>query len=450
MIFSFKKYNNETVVGRDLFMRFTIECGEARVQFPTGFKCNREEILAQSILSLVKDRDLHTVPNLLVLLVRQLEESRDLFKGGMFGALSYDFIRFLEPRLQKFGYFKNFTPESVDAEFVVCRDEVVGSHADTFLEEYSFDSIYESADQIHRSLEKNIGVGETQDINAQRLRKNILALKEHLKAGDIFQAVISEKKQLRLQLTPFEIYSSLPQAPLKFFYPTSDGLLFGASPELLLLADRDYLETHPIAGTRPRGATAEEDALQQKNLLRSSKEKAEHMMLVDLARNDLGRVSVEGSVQVPEMMSVKKFTSVQHLVSRVSGQKLPDMHRFEAMFSCFPAGTLTGAPKVRAMEILASLEEKPRGFYGGCIFHDNLHQTLESYITIRSCIYRNNIFELQAGAGIVLDSKVESEQAEIHNKLKALQKTIEAKNGSSHRQLRLVHLQPETTHSARG
>jgi anthranilate synthase component 1 len=210
------------------------------------------------------------------------------------------------------------------------------------------------------------------------------------------------------------------------FYLDLGGFqVVGASPELLVRVEDGIVTTHPIAGTRPRGATPEEDERLAAELLADEKERAEHIMLVDLGRNDIGRVARPGTVRVDSLMHIEKYSHVMHIVSNVSGQLAPDKTRFDAFRSVFPAGTLSGAPKVRAMEIIAELEPSRRGIYGGAVGYASFAGSLDTCIAIRTMVVKDGVAYLQAGGGIVYDSVPATEYMETVNKMRALMRAID-------------------------
>ncbi len=264
-----------------------------------------------------------------------------------------------------------------------------------------------------------------------RFLKNVRTLKEHIRAGDIFQAVLSERFTVPFSEDPlglFEVLSQLSPSPYQFYLSSGrasgNRVFMGASPEMLLKVTGDQLETHPIAGTRPRGSSASEERKLERQLLRSTKEKAEHLMLVDLARNDLGRVAVPGSVRVPQFMRLKKFGGVMHLTSQVIATKRADVDPLQAVAACFPAGTLSGAPKIRAMELLSGLEPLPRGFYGGALIAADFAGNIDSCISIRGVQVEKGQAVFQAGAGIVADSRPDAEYAEVAHKTKMVRTAL--------------------------
>jgi anthranilate synthase component I len=254
------------------------------------------------------------------------------------------------------------------------------------------------------------------------------ALKEAIAAGDIYQAVISQRWTARLGLDPFDVYRALRAlnpSPYLFFLETREATIFGSSPEMLVRCRGGEIETRPIAGTAPRGRSAHEDAALATALREDPKERAEHVMLVDLARNDLGRVCAIGSVRVARYGEVEKFSHVQHLVSEVRGTLANGRGSAEAVAACFPAGTLTGAPKIRAMELIDGLEGVRRGIYGGAVGYFDAAGNCDLAIAIRTAVVESGEWRVQAGAGIVADSVPEKEYAEAESKAGALFAAVE-------------------------
>ncbi|MFH0968124.1 MAG: anthranilate synthase component I family protein, partial [Methanobacteriota archaeon] len=246
---------------------------------------------------------------------------------------------------------------------------------------------------------------------------------EHIRAGDIFQAVISRRFEAPFTGDPFSIYTevrSLNPSPYLYFLEFGDETIIGSSPEMLVKADGEDIYTVPIAGTRPRGKDPEDDDRLAAEMLADEKEKAEHLMLVDLARNDIGKVAAFGTVKVTSFMEVEKFSHVQHLTSLVTGKLHEGSDRFDALRSCFPAGTVSGAPKLRAMQIIAKLEPNPRGLYAGAVGYIGFDDRLEFAIAIRTTIVRDGVASFQTGAGIVADSDPTREYEETKQKAGAM------------------------------
>jgi len=253
-------------------------------------------------------------------------------------------------------------------------------------------------------------------------------VKEYIAAGDCYQAVIAQQFAKPTSATPLAIYRALRAtnpSPYMYFLRLGEEAIIGASPEMLVRCHDRRLEYRPIAGTRRRGADETEDSLLAEEMRRDDKEVAEHTMLVDLGRNDLGRVSDYGSVHVKELMMVERYSHVQHLVSSLRSNLREGLDRFDALAACFPAGTVTGAPKIRAMQIIQELEPAPRGVYAGAILYVDYADNLDSCIAIRTIDLRNGVATIQAGAGIVADSISEKEFEECVNKARGMVRAIE-------------------------
>ena len=248
--------------------------------------------------------------------------------------------------------------------------------------------------------------------------------------------VLSLQERIPFEGDPFEVYRLLRMAnpsPYHFFLDQEEAVILGASPEMLARVEDRRLEVRPIAGTRPRGATPEEDRALQEELLADAKEGAEHVMLVDLGRNDVGRVSESGSVQVAAYRTVERYSHVMHLVSSVTGQLRPEVHPVDAFFSAFPAGTVSGAPKIRAMEIIHDLEPAARSAYSGAVGYFDYRGNTDTCIAIRSMIIQDGIAQVQAGAGIVADSVPEREFDECRHKMAPLKAALAAAKTASPR-----------------
>jgi anthranilate synthase component 1 len=246
---------------------------------------------------------------------------------------------------------------------------------------------------------------------------------EHIRAGDIFQVVLSHRMTARVTQPAFEAYRALRvtnPSPYMYFLKLGDFSLVGSSPEVLVRRTDSVVEVRPIAGTRPRGRGPEEDRQLEEELIASDKERAEHVMLVDLGRNDIGRVCEFGTIETNEYMTVERYSQVMHLVSNVRGRARPDLSPLDVVRACFPAGTVSGAPKVRAMEIIEDLEPVRRGVYAGAVGHFDYHGNLDLCIAIRTLVYANGQAHWGVGAGIVADSEPEREWEETMNKGRAL------------------------------
>ncbi len=278
------------------------------------------------------------------------------------------------------------------------------------------------------------------NMTPEQYRSAIEKAKEYITAGDIIQVVLSQRFETACRSNPIDLYRALRfinPSPYLFFLKLDDLTLIGSSPEVMVRKEENTMELRPIAGTRPRGKTEQEDRALSDELLSDEKERAEHVMLVDLGRNDLGRVAETGSVQVNQYMVVEKYSHVMHLVSNVRAQLARGKDAFDVLAATFPAGTLTGAPKVRAMEIINELEKVKRGPYGGAVGYFSFSGNMDLCITIRTMIIKNGRVYVQAGAGIVYDSIPESEHQESLNKSRGMLQAVrlaacgfEIKNGN--------------------
>ena len=276
----------------------------------------------------------------------------------------------------------------------------------------------------HHGMQSNVGT--------EGYKRMVNALRDHIVRGNIIQAVPSQRlsRPLKAGVSAFDIYRSLRvinPSPYMFYVDWGNWQIVGASPEQLVKVEGKggRVTTHPIAGTRRRGKTREEDEQLEKELLSSEKERAEHIMLVDLGRNDIGRICTPGSVQVESLMHIERYSHVMHIVSVVSGTLSPDHSAYDAFRSVFPAGTVSGAPKIRAMQLIAELEREQRGVYAGAVGFVSYSGTLDVAIAIRTLIVKDGVAYLQAGAGIVYDSEAASEEKETVKKMMALVHAIE-------------------------
>ena len=275
---------------------------------------------------------------------------------------------------------------------------------------------------------KNGRLKTSVSVSKKRFLRTVESVKDYIMAGDVFQAVPSLRLEMEPGVAPLNIYRALRRvnpSPYMYFLRMNDMTVLGSSPEMLVRVKGNHLEYRPIAGTRKRGKDEAEDFKLEQELRSDEKERAEHVMLVDLGRNDVGRVSEFGSVKVSELMFVERYSHVMHLVSAVEGRLRQDLSAVDALAACFPAGTLTGAPKVRAMEIIEEVEPVRRGIYGGSVLYADFAGNLDSCIIIRTMLVKGKKAYVQAGAGIVADSDPESEYQECMNKAQALLRAVE-------------------------
>ena len=267
-----------------------------------------------------------------------------------------------------------------------------------------------------------------------QFEQSVRTAKEYIAAGDIFQVVLSQRQDFTPEAPPFDIYRALRAvnpSPYMYFLKMGDTHVLGSSPEMLVRVTGRKLEYRPIAGTHPRGRDEAEDQRLEQKMLSDEKERAEHVMLVDLGRNDLGRVSEYGSVKVKDLMYVERYSHVMHIVSALEGKLRPQLHALDAFAACFPAGTLSGAPKVRAMQIIEELEPTRRAIYGGSVLYADFAGNLDSCIAIRTMLMKGKKAYLQAGAGIVADSDPATEYEESMNKAQAVLRAVETARGGT-------------------
>lgn len=265
------------------------------------------------------------------------------------------------------------------------------------------------------------------NVTQEQFESNVEQAKRYIKVGDIEQVVLSQRFEIETDISPLHVYRvlrTMNPSPYMYYLKMGEEIIVGTSPELLVRVEGDRVETRPIAGTRPRGKTAEEDARLERELLADEKELAEHLMLVDLGRNDISKVAKEGSVQLDTFKEIERYSHVMHIVSNVSGQLREDKDFYDAIISCLPAGTVSGAPKKRAIEIIAKLENESRGAYAGAIGYLGFSGNLDTCITIRTIIFKGGKAYVQAGAGIVHDSVPVKEYEESVNKATALLQAI--------------------------
>jgi anthranilate synthase component 1 len=275
------------------------------------------------------------------------------------------------------------------------------------------------------------GEGEF-SLSAERFKEIVVAAKEHIRAGDIFQMLPSNRYTRYGQIDPLSFYRVLRSknpSPYLFLLEYEDFAICGSSPEVMVRLSDGEILLRPIAGTRKRGDTPQRDHALEAEMLADPKERAEHLMLVDLGRNDVGRVAQTGTVEVPEMMRVEKYSHVMHLVSDVVARIADEKDMFDLFRATFTAGTMTGAPKIKAMELIAHFEQLKRGFYSGAVGYFAFTGDMESAITIRTALIQPDRITLQAGAGVVADSIPEREELEVRNKLMALIATLEEMTG---------------------
>ena len=393
----------------------------------------------------------------------QVEGLPGRFHGGAVGYLSYDAIRFIEPRVPPLKEAGINMPESV---FMYTDSLLVFDHVQHRIAAVAHAKIdgdpnlaYQRATQrvdelikrlksplppgLHRSplnssshsvaTAEGFQTNSLPNMSRHEYESMVEAGKKAIFDGEVIQVVLSQQVSRKTNVAPFDLYRSLRgvnPSPYMFYLDLDDFHVVGASPEMLVRAVDGTVAIHPIAGTRPRGKSQHEDEKLARELSTDEKEVAEHVMLLDLGRNDVGRVSVPGTVQVNQQMDVEYYSHVMHLVSDVTGQLRTECDLFDALRSGFPAGTLSGAPKVRAMELIAELEPSKRGLYGGAIGYFSYNGNMDTCIGIRTVVVKDGVAHMQAGGGVVADSTPSGEYEESLHKMNALQRAIDDAEGT--------------------
>jgi anthranilate synthase component 1 len=423
-------------LGKDPFLVVRSRGGRTIVE-ESGTRAESDEPFVDKVRALMASFQAPFVPEL------------PRFTGGAVGFVSYDAAASFEPALRH--AWTHVPPGTDDDGAFMLFDTVLAfdhvkhriliiSNARITPEE-NLESLYHFAcariafleKELERALsqpEKRASATPPVSANVTRdaFESAVRTLKEHIAAGDIYQAVLSQRFETEVSAEPLTIYRALRHvnpSPYMYFIRMGKLAIVGSSPEMLVRVEGRRVETHPIAGTRPRGRSDDEDTRLGDELRRNEKERAEHVMLVDLGRNDLGRVCEYGSVRVPEFMSLERYSHVMHLVSRVEGRLAEERDRLDALIATFPAGTVSGAPKIRAMELLAGLEPTRRGIYAGAIGYLDFAGNLDFCIAIRTIAIQDGTAYIQAGAGIVADSNPDAEYEETRDKAKALIRAIE-------------------------
>jgi anthranilate synthase component 1 len=398
-----------------------------------------------------------THPDPLRLLEEQLAKYRapvvpglPRFTGGAVGYAGYDTVRYVE-RLPNPPPDDRGLPDLTFAfhDRMVIFDHitktiavVAHAHVDPSNLRASYDEACRRVDRLVERLHQGVAdiqmtdidpVGEvtipyTSNFTQVEYEAAVEKCKEYIRAGDIFQVVLSQRLMTETRARPFDIYRALRvvnPSPFLFYLRTQTATLIGSSPEIMCRAEGGLVTIRPLAGTRPRGKTVEDDDRLAEELSTDPKERAEHIMLVDLGRNDVGRIAQYGSVELSQVLSVERYSHVMHLCSTVTGRMRPGTTAFDALRACLPAGTLSGAPKVRAMEIIDELEPCRRGPYGGAVGYVDFSGNMDTCIALRTLVLKGQTAYLQAGAGLVYDSVPRSEYEETMNKARGLLRAIE-------------------------
>jgi anthranilate synthase component I len=371
------------------------------------------------------------------------------FYGGAVGFLGFDVVRFFErmperpkPGLDLPDVLFMITDTLVIFDNATHRIKVVSNaHVNGGSAAAAYRSAVKKIDAIVKKLKGGVrgqGSGARRrtkqpakllsNFTQKQYEQAVLKAKEYIKAGDIFQVVPSQRFETRIAVEPFEIYRALRlinPSPYMYFLRCGGATVVGASPEVMVRLEGGRIELRPIAGTRKRGASEEEDRGLERELLADPKERAEHIMLVDLGRNDVGRVSRPGTVHVSELMVIERYSHVMHIVSNVRGTLAPGSDAYDVIRACFPAGTVSGAPKIRAMEIIDELEPTRRGPYAGAVGYFGFSGNMDTCITIRTLVIKDGKAYIQAGGGVVADSVPALEYQETVNKAKAMMRAVE-------------------------
>ncbi len=403
------------------------------------------EILEKGENKILKDVEnpLHVLRDLIQDIRPVTVQELPPFQGGFVGYFNYDLIRTWE-------YLPGISPEDMPESLFTCASRlIVFDHLTHQVKVVSFayvrkdedlKDVYEHAcDGIHETIRELQGplpaVSETFSVSElesnfkkEDFKEIVRRAKEHIVAGDVIQVVLSQRFSGETTGDDFILYRNLRSinpSPYMFYLNFGEVRLVGSSPEILVRLTDGKIELRPIAGTRQRGKTPEEDQALEADLMADPKERAEHIMLVDLGRNDAGKVATAGSVSVPSLMDVEYYSHVMHIVSSVEGTLSPDMDEFDLFMAAFPAGTVSGAPKIRSMEIISDLEPTPRGPYAGAVGYFGFNGNMDFCITIRTISIIGNKLAIQAGAGIVADSSPEEEYRETLRKAAAMFRAIE-------------------------
>jgi len=366
------------------------------------------------------------------------------FTGGLAGYFGYETVRYIEKRLAN-----TSKPDAIQtpdvllmvSEQLAVVDNLSGKlyfivYADT-CEANAYEKAHAKLDALLKMLKKAVTIPDTpptdktqavSEFGEENFKAAVKRAQQYILDGDIMQVVLSQRMSQPFSASPLSLYRvlrSLNPSPYMFYYDMGDHHVVGASPEILVRLENGTVTARPIAGTRPRGKTRDEDTALAEELLADPKERAEHVQLMDLGRNDVGRVAVTGSVKVTDNMMIERYSHVMHIVSNVEGKLKPGMDAIDVLKATFPAGTVSGAPKVRAMEIIDELEPSKRGIYAGAVGYLGFNGDMDVAIAIRTGVIKNNMLHVQAGAGIVADSVPQSEWIETQNKARAVLRAAE-------------------------
>jgi len=453
----------ESVEGEEKIARFSFLAKDPKLIIQSkgkAFKILRfSNKKSSSIIKKFKDTPLELIRSILSQYKFVNVPGLPRFCGGMVGYISYDVARFFE-KLPKTTKDDLKLPDML---LILAEDLIIFDHINHKIKIVSCVHVQPNASlqqkkkayknaiaRIRKTIQelnqpliikhhdqitsKNRKLKLRSNLTESQFKKIVTKAKRQIKKGEIIQVVLSQRFELNLKTKPFNVYRvlrGLNPSPYMYYLNFNTLQIIGSSPELLVRCENGIVETRPIAGTRPRGKNEKEDAALAKELLADPKEKAEHIMLVDLGRNDLGRVCQKGSVHLSEFMRIEKYSHVMHIVSNVKGKLLKGKDDLDVLQAAFPAGTVSGAPKIRAMEIIEDLENQTRGPYAGCIGYFSFSGNLDSCITIRTIVITKGKAYIQAGAGIVADSVPKKEYQETMHKAEAQIRAIEAASGKT-------------------
>jgi anthranilate synthase component 1 len=421
-------------LGKDPFLILRVREGRTSLE-RAGVTTESERPFIETLRGLMNDFRSPFVPEL------------PRFTGGAVGYLGYGAASWFEPVLGDLGAADDGADQAGFMLFdtVLAFDHVqhrilIIANARITADD-DLESLYQFAcakiQFLERELERSLshapaaaapGIEVRSNYTSEKYEEQVRTAKEYIAAGDIYQVVLSQRFEAQVGADPFMVYRALRHvnpSPYMYFIRMGGVSIVGSSPEMLVRVEGSRVETHPIAGTRRRGRNEEEDLRLAEELKRNEKERAEHVMLVDLGRNDVGRVCEYGSVRVPQFMGLERFSHVMHLTSIVEGRLADDRDRLDALVSCFPAGTVSGAPKLRAMQIIKELEPSGRGLYAGAVGYLDFAGNLDFCIAIRTVIMSKGKACVQAGAGIVMDSNPAAEYQETLDKARALLRALE-------------------------
>ncbi len=391
----------------------------------------------------IKTKPLNALQELLQASKIEIPDNLPPMAAGLFGYIGYDMVRHIE-KLPNINKDPIGTPDIllVRPKLVAIFDQIAQEiilctniYPDKNNAETEYKNAINRLQKSVKALEKpNISL-DYQNISAEQntepeggvkledYAKKVKSAHDYIKAGDIFQVVISQRFETDYTLPPFSLYRALRRlnpSPFLYYFDFADFQIIGSSPEILVRLRNDIITIRPIAGTRPRGKTLDEDKALERELLADEKEMAEHLMLIDLARNDIGKLAKTGSVKLTEQAIIERYSHVMHIVSNVQGEKLNDKTALDCLMAGFPHGTVSGAPKVRAMEIIDELEDEKRGIYAGAVGYFSAGGDMDTAIALRTAIIKDGKMHVRAGGGLVLDSDAKSEWQECRNKAKAL------------------------------